>query len=166
MQKEKNVFDHIFTVAAFLVLIIAGYNLQKWVRNGNSDGPSLVVNMDDFVSALTVGSDNNGVTREGYVMKMDSGTVVQFSNSYLGAKNTSSSGDWIAAFTSKTFNTGMLGASMGLPSLTPVICKLSTDGEKQYFVQEHNINDGSVTVTGQVEEFTSQGVVLQNCVIS
>lgn len=135
-------------------------------KDPQSDTPEMTFEMDDFVDALVVGSDDDGKTKESYVMQLKNGVLVEVKNAYVTAKSTDSDGDWGLGFSSKVFNTGMLGARVGIPDFNPVICILDTDEEKTRLTStNYNINSPPVTVTGLIKELNQNGLMLDDCYI-
>ena len=135
-------------------------------KDPQSDAPEMTFEMDKFVDALVVGSDDDGRTKESYVLQLKNGSLVEITNSYVTAKSTNSGGDWGLGFSSKVFNTGMLGARVGIPDFNPVVCILDNDEEKTRLTStNYNINSPSVTVTGLVREFNQNGLMLDDCYI-
>ena len=57
-------------------------------KDPQSDAPEMTFEMDKFVDALVVGSDDDGRTKESYVLQLKNGSLVEITNSYVTAKST------------------------------------------------------------------------------
>lgn len=163
---NQNIKSAAFALLGIYAVALVGFKIFK-SDEAKISAPEIFINMDDFVDALIGGADDNGNTKESYVLKLKEGAVVKFTNAFVTAKNTNSSGEWGVAFSSKVFNTGMFGARVGIPDFNPVICFLDSESEKSNFAsRSFDINSPAITVTGAVREFNQNGLLLDDCIIS